>query len=46
MFILSLILSFFTFSASGPSVDVEKNEPRLILQDLQPVNPCAGTGCR
>ena len=48
MFILSLILSFFTFTIGGPSLEIEKSAQRHIVETVgsQPINPCAGTGCR
>jgi hypothetical protein len=48
MFILSLILSFFTFTQGGPSTEIERNVSRHVLETAQPqnINPCAGTGCR
>lgn len=48
MFILNLILSFFTFTFGGPAIDIEKNAQRHVIESLQspPINPCAGAGCR
>ena len=46
MSIIAFLLSLFTFTASGPSVDLERSANRHVIENVQPMNPCSGTGCR